>query len=264
MSYQTELEKIEQPLSAELYRIFNNSTYQYVTSYPTPIVYGGFTYNPTTIKRTGFSLERSLKVIEVSITAPIEKLFQEYIASAPYSKTIVDIIKVFVSSPDTLNQLIFTGSVATVSLKNGIATALCKSRNSLLARKIPRIIYQTNCNYSLFDNGCGINPSSYERFAHVFSISNNDLVMTGITGIPDGYYQGGMIFFGNEARLVTTHVGTTITLLIQFADIEVGDSVTLYPGCNGTPAACASFGNQDRFMGMPNIPTKNAILWGFR
>ena len=264
MTYQTEIEKIQQPLSAELYKLLIGSTYSYFTSYGSDIIYGGNTYVTRPMKRTGFSVEKSMKTIDVTISTPIAVAFQEYLSISPYARTYVEIIKVFVSSPDTLSKLIFAGMVYTVSVKKGIASVLCKSSNGLLSRKIPRLIYQTTCNWSLFSTNCGLSRTNFELIAVVGSVSGNDLVIGALSDVPDKKYQGGTITWGAEQRLVTGHSGLTLTLLVNFAGVTAGDQIFLYPGCNGSPTACASLGNELNFMGMPHIPTKNALLWGFR
>jgi uncharacterized phage protein (TIGR02218 family) len=264
MSYQTELEKIEQPLTAELYTLLVGNTYYYYTSYETSIVYGGHTYLPRPLKRTGFSVEKSMKTVDVTISTPVVVAFSEYLAASPYSKTTVTITKVFVSSPDTLSKLIFTGMLYSVSVKNGIASTLFKSSNGLLARRVPRVMYQTNCNWALFSEQCGLDKDDYMYNAVVGSVSDNDLTLPLLINIPDKKYQGGILAFGAEQRLITNHAGTTVTVLVQFAGIAAGDAVKLYPGCNGSSGACASFGNQAHYMGMPHIPTRNALMWGFR
>lgn len=264
MSYQTELEKVEQPLTAELYKLYAGGVYFYYTSYETAITFGGQSYLPRPLKRTGFSVEKSMKTVDVTVSTPVAVAFGEYLAASPYARTSIEIIKVFVSSPDTLSKLIFTGMIYTVSVKNGVASALFKSSNGLLARVVPRVIYQTSCNWSLFSAQCGLIKTNYEYSATVGSVSGNDLVLPLLANIPDKKYQGGILTFGAEQRLITNHVGTTVTVLVQFAGIVSGDSVKLYPGCNGSPGACASFGNQAHYMGMPHIPTRNALMWGFR
>lgn len=264
MSYQTEIEKIEQPLTAELYTLLVGNTYYYYTSHESSIVYGGNTYLPRPLKRTGFSVEKSMKTVDVTISTPVAVAFGEYLAASPYSKTTVTITKVFVSSPDTLSKLIFTGLIYSVSIKNGVSSALFKSSNGLLSRRVPRIIYQTNCNWALFSPQCGLSKANYAYTATVESVSGNDLTLPLLVNVPSKKYQGGILAFGTEQRLITNHVGTTVTVLVQFAGIVTGDSVKLYPGCNGSPTSCAAFGNSANFMGMPYIPTRNALMWGFR
>lgn len=264
MTYQAEVEKIEQPLSAELYKIRVGDVFQYYTSYESDIVFGGVTYLARPMKRTGFSVEKTMKTVDVTISTPVVVAFGEYLSASPYSRTYIDITKVFVSSPDTLNKLIFSGMVFSVSVKKGVASVLCKSNNGLLSRKIPRVVYQTNCNWSLFSADCGVSKTNYEFAAAASLITANNITLPTLIAMADKRFQGGTVVFGAEQRLITNHVGTVITVLVQFPNIIAGDQVKLYPGCNGSPAACASFGNAARFMGMPHIPTRNALLWGFR
>lgn len=264
MTYRTELEKIEQPLSAELYDLTIGGVVSRFTSHSESVVYESHVYLARPIKRTGFSIEKSMKTVDVTVSTPVDVAFGEYLSASPYARTTVEITKVFLSDPDTLNKLIFSGLIYTVSVKNGVASALFKSANGLLSRKVPRVTYQSNCNWSLFSEQCGIQKSLYKHTTTVNSIDGNILTLDNFSTVADKKYQGGTIAFGVEERLLTNHSGSNVTLLVQFPNIAVGDTVHLYPGCDGSPTACASFNNQDNFMGMPNIPTRNALLWGFR
>jgi len=264
MTYRTELEKIEQPLSAELYDLTIGGVVSRFTSHSESVVYESHVYLARPIKRTGFSIEKSMKTVDVTVSTPVDVAFGEYLSASPYARTTVEITKVFLSDPDTLNKLIFSGLIYTVSVKNGVASALFKSANGLLSHKVPRVTYQSNCNWSLFSEQCGIQKSLYKHTTTVNSIDGNILTLDNFSTVADKKYQGGTIAFGLEERLLTNHSGSNVTLLVQFPNIAVGDTVHLYPGCDGSPTACASFNNQDKFMGMPNIPTRNALLWGFR
>lgn len=264
MSYATEIVKTEQPLSAEIYKLYTGGTYYYYTSYPSAITYDGNSYLPRPLKRTGFSVERSMKTVDVTVSTPVAVAFNEYLAQSPYGRTTIEIIKVFVSSPDTLAKQIFTGMVYNVSVKNGVASVLFKSANGLLSRTVPRVHFQTNCNWSLFSTQCGVLKADYELRATISAVSENTLTIPLLTNSPDKQYQGGTIEFGTEQRLITNHDGTVITVLVQFAGIAMNSPVKLYPGCSGSAIACASFNNQAHFMGMPHIPSRNALMWGFR
>jgi len=265
MSYGTEIVKVEQPASAELYTLKTGSTItDTLTSYDIPITYQTRVYTPAPIKRSGFSIERSLKTIDVRIAAPVTRVFQNYLSIAPFRPTTVEIRRVFLSDPDALNQLIFTGIIDAVSVSKGTATALCRSANKRLSRKIPRMFYQTTCNHVIFDAGCKLNKNSYMRPCIVLDISANDLTLSNLGGVSSGAYVGGSVEFGLEERLITTQTANVVTLLVQFSNLSIGDTVKLYPGCIGTIQMCAGFGNLANFFGMPYIPTKNAILWGFR
>lgn len=266
MSYATEIAKTEQPESAELFKIIIGGVPTlFFTSGIMPVVFQGHSYTPVPIKRGHFAVERSLKAIKVSIALPVSDAFGAYIASAPYNSTRIEIWRAFTSNPDSSAKMIFIGRVQSIQISNYVANVTCQSSSSGLARKFPGIFYQTTCNHMIFDRGCGLVKGAFALPVVVSGAVGTVLTIPDISAFPDNAFQGGTMAYLQEERLITAQVGIEVTILIPFtaSDMENAE-VTLYPGCDGTAGTCRGYDNEANFLGMPYIPTRNPILWGFR
>lgn len=265
MSHHEMIAMTEQGQSAELFKAtYGGNVAWYFTSADQPVIFGGHTYIPQPMARSAFSLERSMKTVDVSITIPVTLAFGEHISRAPYRSTFIEIWKVFVASPDSTAKLMFIGKVENVSVSNFVATALCKSTNRTLSRRFPRIFYQTSCNHMIYDAGCGLSKQAHELVSVLHGIDGANLTLNDLTGFPTSAFQGGIIECDGEERLVTDQVGSAVTILLPFTGAKIGDTVRLYPGCDGNPGTCSGYQNSPNYFGMPYIPTRNPILWGFR
>jgi uncharacterized phage protein (TIGR02218 family) len=81
-------------------------------------------------------------------------------------------------------------------------------------------------------------------------------------GFPAGHFAGGFATWAanglTEKRMIIVHTGDAITLSAVPPGLAVGDTISLYPGCDRTLATCdTKFGNSANFGGFPFIPTKN-------
>jgi hypothetical protein len=67
-----------------------------------------------------------------------------------------------------------------------------------------------------------------------------------------------MLKFGDELRMITAHSGNVVTLVDSVADLVVGATVTLWPGCSRTVNHCQNkFSNLANYGGLPYLPAKN-------
>lgn len=264
MSYADRMSVTEQPQTAELYKIKLGNTYLYMTSGDAPVHFKLNNYLPAPIKRGHFALDRSMKTVDLSLNIPVTLAFGEHISRAPYSSTIVELYRVFLDAPDTDAKLLFTGNVERVTVKGYVAQVLVRSINRTLSRKFPRFFYQTTCNHMIFDSGCGLLRSDFVLPAVIASIGGSQVVVEELPDFQNNALQGGILVVNGEERLITTQIGTTLTLLVPLTGAQVGMEVDLYPGCDGNPGTCRGYDNIANFFGMPYIPTRNPVLWGFR
>lgn len=151
-------------------------------------------------------------------------------------------------------------------------------------------IWQPTCRVDLFSPLCGLNPATYEKAATVASVQTQRLVFTltySLTGPSDGWSASG---FGDDGTLlwltganidlwneIKIHVdnasGGVFTLHAPTAyDVQVGDTLTLRPGCNKRPGIlkvdgagghCAlRYNNIVNFQGEPYIPGRDRAFKG--
>jgi len=264
MSYADKMSVVEQPATTELYKIKLGNIYLYITSGDVPVHFKLNNYQPAPIKRGHFALDRSMKTVDLTLNIPVTIAFGEHISKAPYNSTIVELYRVFLAAPDTDAKLLFTGSVERVTVKDFVAQVLVRSVNRTLSRKFPRFFYQTTCNHMIFDSGCGLLRQDFRLPAVIASIGGSQVVVDDLPEFADNALQGGILVVNGEERLITTQTGTTLNLLVPLTGAEPGMEVDLYPGCDGNPGTCRGYNNIQHFFGMPYIPTRNPVLWGFR
>jgi uncharacterized phage protein (TIGR02218 family) len=120
----------------------------------------------------------------------------------------------------------------------------------------------------VYDSGCGLDDTVWRVAATITQVSGSMLVASAFGDYDNDYFKGGWITYGQDMRLVTSHTksSASVTLQIPFdSRMYVGASVWTYPGCDGAPSTCKNkFNNILKFLGMPYIPSRNPILWGFR
>lgn len=264
MSYNSEIKSTEQKPFAELYQFSTGQSNYYYTSYETPITYLSQIYQPAAIKRSAFSFDDKISAARCKITMFASSPLKQYISNSPIEPTRIKITRVF---PHDLTavKVIFDGEVIRVTITKDVCEADCESVSVLFRNKLPNIVYQSYCNHALFDAGCGINKETIKTRTSV-TVSGSTLVASAFDALADGYFTGGHVVTDyGDARLITNHVGNTITLQVPFdARLVTGANVNAFPGCDKSVSTCiAKFNNKNNFLGFPYIPSNNPVLWGF-
>lgn len=199
------------------------------------------------------------------------------------STTRIEIFAVDVSGSTASNPVqLFAGDILSASIRGSKLTAKAVTGGTVFDRLFPRMRLQIGCNHSLFSAGCTLASSSWKftatmadpgtaGYPFTFILGSVAKVGGGTPTMGAGYFAGGWAEFGSGANTVKRQIlnstavvsgVTTITLSKDPAVFPaIGDSVTLYPGCDGAFATCsAKFGNSLNFGGMPFIPSSNPSL----
>lgn len=206
-------------------------------------------------------------------------------SEAPLRLTIksVDVV----GSVGTDPQILFTGDVVSVSVKGSRLTAKAVSGGTVFDRQYPRFRLQVGCNHSLFSVGCGLSSQDW-KFTGIFGnlltkgypFSFPIVGLTRVSGafptIGSGYFAGGWIETGSGASMVrraiidseaAVQIFTSWSVVVKLSRELVpfpisGQSVTIYPGCDGAFATCSSkFSNALNFGGHPFLPPSNPSMF---
>lgn len=159
---------------------------------------------------------------------------------------------------------IFTGRVAGVDVSRSRVGITINSHLHLLDASFPRNVYQAPCSHTLFDAGCQLVAASYAINGTVVTGSTNGVIRANISP-PSGsatFALGRIVMtsganntFQRSIRSYTAGLPAALTLIAPFSfDIAIGDTFTVYPGCDKQQETCALFGNLDNFGGQPYIP----------
>ncbi len=264
MSYASNLAASAQEAMPEFFDLTAAGECERLTSYPESLVFRGYTYTARPIRRSGTTLDTQLGSVRLSLDAVLSPTFRRFIANQPIEPVRVTVFRALASD---LSQYVtlFSGQIRTVTIKQTLVHADCEAKSDLLSARVPRVVYQSFCNHALFDADCGLRESEWRVAGTVGAIDGSTVEVQGLDAFADGYFKGGRLRFGGDFRLVTAHAGVTLELQIPFdARLAVGSPVYAYPGCDGNPDTCRNkFGNFERFLGMPLVPSNNPVIWGF-
>lgn len=262
MGFTEESKKKQMSTFYELYFIRCGNVYSYYTSGTEEVVFELNTYKPRPIKRGELTHSTKLNALRLQITAPIDDTLKKYIANSPSEPVIIKIIRLFTSGEFLV---VFEGDVIDVTFSNEVANCTCESRTGVFRNKIPKMVFQAVCNNSVFDDVCALSEQGYAIVA-IVSISGSTLISPIFATFSDGYFDGGRVEYDTDIRLITKHIGNTVTLQVPFdSRVKDGSSVVLYPGCDKRPATCKNkFNNFANFVGFPYIPSSNITLWGIK
>jgi uncharacterized phage protein (TIGR02218 family) len=118
--------------------------------------------------------------------------------------------------------------------------------------------YAPMCRVDLFSTLCGLNQASFVVSATVVSITDRHRFIVSIGSPPaSGYFNGGVVLGANGGRFVCADWQQSTQQVSAFLPchrlIEVGEVLSMWPGCDKKIATCLSkFSNTANFQGEPH------------
>ena len=256
-------EESHQRKPAELYHVWklNEDIHHRYTSGDVTVTYNGNDYIPATIERDETQYDTKLEISSLRIRAArITTPFVEYLAINPLDLYWVEVLKLFRDQAPLEASVIFVGQIKTVGFKGITAEISCAGFEVYFQRTIPQYRYGPPCNWALYDTKCTIDKTLYQVDAVLDAVSTDGLELTSATFSTeaDDYFRLGYAEFGNAKRMITYHAGDTIKLNYRIPDLESGDTVTCYAGCDWDVETCRDkFSNVKNFGGHSYIPVDN-------
>ena len=157
---------------------------------------------------------------------------------------------------------VFVGRVAEIDFGRSSVSINMNDPRELLDTQMPRNLYSAMCRYALFDTGCTLTRASFAVAATVTSVVDDQALGINASQAADYFSLGEIVFTSGANNGLRNMVrqwsqGPALAdLLTQmpFA-VAVGDTVTLYPGCDKRTSTCdGKFSNLANFGGEPFIP----------
>lgn len=165
----------------------------------------------------------------------------------------------------TINK--FVGSVAQLTVSRGEIEMEVNSPLEFLSVKMPRNVYQDGCQHVLYDGGCALLAATYAVNNAVASSPTTLGFNTTLAQDSDYFTLGSLVFnsgalSGTKRTVKRQQAGGAITLLNPLPLAPgVGDTFTIYPGCDRTKETCnTKFSNLVNFKGFPFIPVPETAL----
>ncbi len=162
---------------------------------------------------------------------------------------------------------LFKGFVSEIDPIGRISASLyVKSLTELLSVQWPRMTYQSQCVWRLYDIGCTANRTTFTVSGNISANGNTTFFSTDL-GQANNYFDLGVIRFtsGNNldvARTIKTFYAGNIAIAfpLQYAPVA-NDTFQIYPGCDRQQSTCANkFNNANNFRGFPFIPAPESIV----
>jgi uncharacterized phage protein (TIGR02218 family) len=167
---------------------------------------------------------------------------------------------------------IFAGYITSPSIESSLVTFKCSDPSYLMQAAWPKRVICAGCPFTVFDNNCSLNRSSFAMTRTVLSGSTQtSLVVSALGSVgndPLPYAKGYIVPTSGEAQgwsigVITQPDSTHLSLAPFDLPIKVGDTFTLYPGCDGKQTTCdQKFNNLTNFGGFPQVPGPETALQG--
>ena len=223
-------------------------------------------YLPTSIKTNEPSQDadgtHSTLTLEVPRDFPIALLFQ---GGAPGSSIWLTVSLAQRGLAET--ETLWAGKVRSASLSGSLMKLACDPLDKISSRATLRQNYGPQCSRRLYL--CGVDPLDFTVDALVTGISADGMQLTSeaFGAQVNGWWLGGDVYLTRLdcRRMVSAHVGTTVTLILPITGVLVGDAVKIRCGCDhlwdradGSEGHCKSrFSNEINFKGWPFTPSLN-------
>lgn len=250
----------------ELFHIWYGSTHYYYTNGDVSVAYGGNTYTPAMLQRGPLERDNTLNIVKMDIGfSYLENPVIDYIAQNPVALVWITVMRLFRDQSPLEAGVVFIGQIKTVTFQGNLGKVECVGFEHYLSRPLPLYRYMRQCNWKLFSTQCTVSVSNYSYTLNVSSISSDGLtiVCAALPVLVNDYFAQGEIVFSSERRMITTSASTSLYVRFPFKSLSVGDSVTVYAGCDGNITTCRDkFGNVINFGGTPYVPVDNPIIWG--
>lgn len=240
-------------------------TWRYASSASDVVTTDGFVWQATPISHSGVSLTGEALTDTLTIDAPTSIApVQIYMINPPSVPIGLMIRQKDVADDEVV--VIYVGDVIQVNFPEpGSAKISCETVSVSLRRQGLRLGWQRACPYAVYDEStCKVNKAAYAVTGVIEAVDGFNI---SVAGAPDlvsnpsiyvgGYFEWVHPVKGLEFLTIEAQSGAALTVFGTTMDLYVGLSITLYRGCNRTPAACNSFNNFDNYGGIPLMPGKS-------
>jgi uncharacterized phage protein (TIGR02218 family) len=260
MTYQASESSQRGGKPVELYRFARGSRIWLYTTADVPVTYLGDTYTPQVMRRGEMpqNEERDNATLDLFLDISLNVVAEFISGATPRPTTVTVLRKHRDEATPGEHAVMFMGTVGVVEMAEAEVHFTCVPLQKAIQRKLPRWLYQPQCNHMLYDAFCTVDPALFTSPGTITAIVNRTLTVVEAGAHIDGYYNGGFITDGETFAFIELHTGTQLQLLVLSGNIQVGDGITITAGCDRQATTCAAkFGNLPNFMGFPFMPDTN-------
>lgn len=233
---------------SEVYQFIDNGEYHCFTPQTVDETVNTILYYTTIISRSAIHLSESFAKTSVQFFFERTHTYaKNLLLNQPEYPIIVTIFR--------NGNVYWKGTVIGTEIDNQKITIACDSKFTTLTKNSQQAKMMLTCRHALYSANCGVIQENWVNNYSVTGISTNQFTVAGITQ-PTGYFNNGIAVINGQNRSILKQVGTQITLVTPFTNVQSG-ILKLYPGCKLTESACSGFNNLANFGGFARMPTKN-------
>ena len=270
MSYATKDVSVQDSAPVLLFLITQGGTTWRLTTSSTTVSFLSVPWDPVAIVPGNFEQSGEMPKEVLTLKLPIDHAISATFLG--YSPDVVTTVTVYRTHGDDLTNYIvyWKGRVAAATPSGNFMSLECEPVFSSLRRIGIREVYSRNCRHALFGAGCRLAAAGFAHAITVTAVAGAVLTITEAGGLDT--LVGGMFKASDgTVRMITRHVGTTVTLMRPIKSLIAemvanpgGFAATVYHGCDKTPETCRDvYLNLANFGGFPGIPELNPMAGNY-
>lgn len=164
------------------------------------------------------------------------------------------------------SKVIWRGFITGMQCNGPAVTINAISRlGNVLQRKLPTITVGRQCPHILYDENCRVDRPPYTRSTFITLVNGRNVTVANLGGEANQWAKYGEIevVATGQRMLITSQVGTALTLYLPLTGVVTGTSVKVYAGCDRKFSTCdQKFDNRENFGGFPQLPRGNPFRIG--
>lgn len=269
MAYDDDETGAESSRPREFFKITHGTTVHRIATGQRDISYLGETYTAQAGARTDIQVDPASAQFGVAVVLPdSHPLVQRYTALL----TPPQVINVDIWSMQTNGDVahVWSGFVTSMSTDRDyrVKFLVVKAIEIQMQRKLPAELVDAVCTTQLYSAWCGVDPGAF--FFNAVAVIVDGIMVTLSTdgGNPLGWAKFGSLFHPNsgESMSIVDQTSTggaakVLTLQAPIYELQDGDTVVVFAGCDKTPDTCLNkFSNMVNYVGLPLRPSQNPWL----
>lgn len=259
-------QSVDNSLPVEGYKFIGSfKTYRY-TSADRNVVINGETYTPIAVTRSNVKAgTQNDDNLSLDLEMPFDvEVIKDYAFSQTPPKLRLVVYRLQGEDPEgDAWALYWTGIVRGFSADGRAVKIQVPSIFSLaLNGEVTNAYYQVPCNHVLYGPRCRVNREDHKAVTTIQTYQGTAISVVGEPAALNDLAGGELVNPRNgERRLIKANNGSLITVGYPFVDLQPGDEVELYRGCDHSLEQCkAKFNNVINHGGFKYIPPDNPFV----
>lgn len=251
----------------ELYTVTMGVTiWRHCNAVDTALLVSGNTFTGEAITRGNISDARDELTIKLPGSHALPQMYKDIPPSTPVSILIQWLDRD--DNPASL-RVLYKGWVKSVKFTQDgqIAELYLESIVTGLDEELCNDTFCVGCQVPLYGTKCGLSKDDYDYSGAVTAVTGNVITVSGLSAAPRTatWALPGMVKLGDDWRQVFAQSGDDLTLSLPFYADALGETVTVYKGCDHTLTMCeADFDNVVNYRGFPYVPKQNVFVTGLQ